>query len=538
MTIRKRVIKVVAEIGKGKIKSLRKIAKKIGIGKSSVQRHLRGLAKRNCHPESSFWETEAGQEWLRRLVFAVLFCFGIKGGIGAERLSCFFKRIRLEKHVGVSPTALLKLLRHMEKIIDDYRQVHEKQQRQTGKTLEVVASGDETFFNGVLMLVLMDLPSGYLLVEEKTEDRSYETWKKTAQARLKELGIRVRHFISDRAKALIKLGLEGFECQAGADLFHGEYDISKWMGLAFYRQLGQITKALDKTKKCLAALQQKDEKSVLIKEMACEIEKNEVELQRYRSGKGEYLSVLQEISKAVHPFTIEENNRQTSDDVEKTLTEKAQNLQEIAERHGISDPQCALDKFRRQTKDIASIVDVWWIWTMESLTTYDIDPVFRDWLLYTTLPVFYWHKQMERTQNPNLKITYKQAWEQALAMWQAHPITLNLSSAEIDRWRTWADWMASKFQRASSAVEGRNGYLSQIYHNGRGLNKPRFKALTVIHNFDLKRIDDTTAAERLFGTQFPDLFEWVIGRMGELPLSRKGRDRVIPNPLIAQTVPP
>jgi hypothetical protein len=533
MTIRQRIIKIVSEIEEKGKQSIRKIAKVVGIDKSSVHRHLKRVSKRNCHPESSFWETKSGHDWLHRLVFAVLYDFGIKGGAGAERLSCFFKRIRIEKHIGVSPTALLTLLRCMED-----RQVHEKQQQQTGKSWEVVASGDETFFNEEMMLVLMDLASGYLLMEEKAEDRSYETWNKMAQTRLKQLGISVRHFVSDRAKALIKLALEGFKCLAGADLFHGEYDISKWLGLAFYQQSGQITKALNKAKERLAVLRQRDAKSELIKEKECEIDKHEAELQKTHSGKEEYRNVLQEISKAVHPLTLEESNRQTSEDVKKTLTEKALKLQEIAEKHAISDPHCALDKFRRQTKDISSVVDVWWIWAIESLTTYELDTELRDYLLYTLLPVLYWHKQMERTQNPILKTAYKQAWERALAVWKANAVTLNLSSTEIERWRAWGEWMAGKFQRASSAVEGRNGCLSQMYHNGRGLTKPRLKALTVIHNFDLKRTDGTTAAERLFGTQFPDLFEWVVDRMGELPLPREGRKRASHNPLIPQTVPP
>jgi hypothetical protein len=38
--------------------------------KSSVHRHLRSLKLRNRHPESFFWETEAGSAWLRLLVFA------------------------------------------------------------------------------------------------------------------------------------------------------------------------------------------------------------------------------------------------------------------------------------------------------------------------------------------------------------------------------------------------------------------------------------------------------------------------------------
>jgi hypothetical protein len=35
--------------------------------------------------------------------------------------------------------------------------------------------------------------------------------------------------------------------------------------------------------------------------------------------------------------------------------------------------------------------------------------------------------------------------------------------------------MVTKFQRTSSAVEGRNGYLTQMHHNRRGLSPSRLK---------------------------------------------------------------
>jgi DNA-binding transcriptional ArsR family regulator len=55
------------------------IASVTGIPKSSVGRHLRVIKKRTQHPESYFWETEEGGEWLRLLVFAVIYDFGVKG---------------------------------------------------------------------------------------------------------------------------------------------------------------------------------------------------------------------------------------------------------------------------------------------------------------------------------------------------------------------------------------------------------------------------------------------------------------------------
>ena len=75
-----------------------------------------------------------------------------------------------------------------------------------------------------------------------------------------------------------------------------------------------------------------------------------------------------------------------------------------------------------------------------------------------------------------------------------------------------------------------------LYHNGRGLSQSRLKALNVIHNFGLKRHDGTTAAERLFETEFPDLLPQLLGQMGEIPLPQKRKGTNYP-PLRLLTAP-
>jgi hypothetical protein len=47
------------------------------------------------------------------------------------------------------------------------------------------------------------------------------------------------------------------------------------------------------------------------------------------------------------------------------------------------------------------------------------------------------------------------------AAFEAHPLTAHLTSEVLAGWKAWAAEPAKTFQRASSAVEGRNGYLSQ-----------------------------------------------------------------------------
>ena len=70
--------------------------------------------------------------------------------------------------------------------------------------------------------------------------------------------------------------------------------------------------------------------------------------------------------------------------------------------------------------------------------------------------------------------------------------------------------MAQIYQRSSSCVEGRNGMLSLNYHRFHRLNERTLKALTVIHNFDARRDDGTTAAERLFEAKHENLFDSLV----------------------------
>jgi hypothetical protein len=176
--IRQRDQKVFEKITEFGVRSIRSIAETIGISKDRVIRSLRSIGKRNTHPESLFFETEEGAQWLRRLVFAVLFEFGVKSNQGADNLSDFFKRLNLDKHIGVSPTALRTILAKMELHLARYQEIHGEH---SGKTpLDIIASGDEKFFNEMMILVLMDLGSGYIIVEEEASDRGYETWNAKA----------------------------------------------------------------------------------------------------------------------------------------------------------------------------------------------------------------------------------------------------------------------------------------------------------------------------------------------------------------------
>lgn len=309
------------------------------------------------------------------------------------------------------------------------------------------------------------------------------------------------------------------------------------MGASFFRKTANAAKAVKNAAEKLAAAKEKGAGREVT--AACErtLEQARARQQRIERGREMYLDAQREVSAAVHPFsTADCCAMQSGAETEKRLKGQADRFEEIARTHNIPDRSGWRDKFRKQIRDIAGTVEAWRIWAAESAESLDLSPPERDWTLYSLLPVEYWHQQAEKAQNPELKKVYRTAYEKAYAAWKEHPITRNLSEERIEQGRAWAEWMSAKFQRTSSAIEGRNGCLSLMHHHGRGLSDRRLKTLTVLHNFDTKRGDGKTPAERLFKTEFPDLFEWLLGEIGELPLPRKARESRKCNSLNLQTV--
>src|SRR5207249_1062418 len=119
---------------------------------------------------------------------------------------------------------------------------------------------------------------------------------------------------------------------------------------------------------------------------------------------------------------------------------------------------------------------------------------YRHHLETVLLPLMYWQQQVSRTRCPRRKAMLCQALKAVQDAFDRHPIPRQLAPDVLEGWKAWAAAQAQAFQRASSAVEGRNGYLSQMHHNHRGLPKRRYKVWRVLHNVDCRASDGTTPA--------------------------------------------
>ncbi|MGB3296409.1 MAG: hypothetical protein WBB01_25775 [Phormidesmis sp.] len=144
LTIRERRQKVAASVKENVQQTLRTIAAATGLTLSSVYRHRQAIKRRNQYPESSFWETEAGTQWLKRLVFGLVYTFGIRQGVGAESLSEFIQAMHLDTHVASSASSLRQLKQHVNQAVIDYEAAY-SEHCQPAEGQGICVGADETF---------------------------------------------------------------------------------------------------------------------------------------------------------------------------------------------------------------------------------------------------------------------------------------------------------------------------------------------------------------------------------------------------------
>jgi hypothetical protein len=500
--------------------SVRRIAQETGLSKSSVHRLTQAIERRDVHPESWLWETADGRQWLTRLVVATLYTFGLKRGVGLDTISEFFARLHLAAQVGCSASALRGVLETLEAALLETAAAWEQAGCACGEVREIIGAVDETFLERML-LVFMDLSTGYLLLEEVAEDRTYATWHTLVNARLQALGTHVLYLVSDRAKALIQLAEQGLECLSMPDFFHVVHDIVKSYSLAMGRHLSQARQELMKAQEALARPPGEPQVAHDVPEAQALVEARQAEVQRWEEGQCTYRHHLETLSLTLHPFRLADSTPQTSAQVESQLYAEVEAIEALARRHQLPARQPAMQKVRKQIPALAALVDFWWQGVWRDVEPFALSPRWRQWVQEGLLPLVYWERYAAQTRCPRRKARLVQALATVRAAFDTHAITQRLAPPVLADWHAWATERVNVFQRASSAVEGRNGYLSQMQHNQRGLPKRRSKVWTVLHNFDCRAADGTTPASRFFRRVFPDLFETVLSHVEDLPRPRQ-----------------
>jgi hypothetical protein len=223
----------------------------------------------------------------------------------------------------------------------------------------------------------------------------------------------------------------------------------------------------------------------------------------------------------MHPWRLVDSSRQTSQEGERQWQVEIEVLETLLETNGLPVKKATLDKVRKQLAGVSSLIDFWWQTVWHDLEQMAMTPGWTQWVEELLLPLMDWQEQLSRTRCPVQKAQIALVLHAVQDAFERHPCTGQLAPQVLAGWKSWAGEHARAFQRASSAVEGRNGYLSQMQHNHRGLPLRRYQVWTGLHNFACRASDGTTPAARFFRREFPDLFESVLSQIDALPLPRQ-----------------
>jgi hypothetical protein len=509
--------------------SIRHVAHQTGFSKSSVHRLQQAMERRGRHPESWRWETEEGRCWFTRLVVATLYTFGLKRGVGVDTRSEFFARLHLDTQVGCSPGALRHVMQVLETTAGETAQTWEQDASAAGEVREILGGVDATFLER-MMVVFQDLPTGYLVLEDVADDRTFATWHAVVDARLRALGTEVLSLVSDRATAFIQLAEQGLECLSMPDFFHVVHEIIKSYALAIGRRLRQAQQELKQAQEALARRQGLPPGKQADPEATAVVEARQAEVTRWEEVRHTYRAHLETLSLTLHPFRITDSAPQTSAQVASSLQAAVEAIEAFAQHHQLPARHDAMTQVRKQVPARAALVDCWWTGVAQDLEPFLLAPLWRGWVHQCLLPLVYWAHQMVHTRCARKQAKLRQALEVVSATLHTHAITKQLAPRVLEEWKAWAVQRTKALQRTSSAVEGRNGYLSPMQHNHRGLPKRRDKVWTILHNFDCRASDGTTPAARFFRRAFPDLFETVLAHIEALPQPRRRKHQVALSP--------
>src|SRR5215211_2498548 len=437
------IFNAIREHGK---QSIRSLADRTGLSKSSVHRHLQAIDRRDRYPESSFWETEPGRAWLIRLMVATLFEFGLKRGVGAETLSEFFGRLLLEGNVGCSPSALRTVMHLLERLLLDTAAAWEQEGIAHGEIRPVIGAVDEAFLQR-MMLVLMDLATGYVLMEEVATDRSFATWCDRTNERLTTFGTQVLYMVSDRAKALIKLAHTGLRCPSIPDVFHLGHDLAKGYSLCICGRLRQAKRDLEQAKQGLEKLQKNTQADpVQIAQAQSRVAACAASVHHWQEVGRAWRQHLSNVSRILHPWRLLDSIRQTSKEVEEQLGAELKAIETLLETNGLPMKKDTLAKVRKQLAGIAALVDLWWQTVRQDLTQLAMTPRWTQWAEEWLLPLMDWQEQLHRTRCPGQKAQIALVLQAVEEAFERHPRTRQLTPEVLAGWQAWA----AEHARASS----------------------------------------------------------------------------------------
>jgi hypothetical protein len=505
--------------------SQREAAQRLGIPHATFNYWARHYSPTDGDPVDSFFRSACGEAVLRRIVLAALCTFQLHGACGIRQVGTFLDRAGLDRFVASSRGALHPLTAHLEADLVAFRDTHQPVLAQQMKHTTITLIPDEHFHSGRPCLVAIEPVSNFIAVECYRDRRDADTWEEAILQGTAGMPVEVIQLTSDLARALVCCAEKGLQAAHSPDLFHGQRDLLGPLLLPLARPIQQAEKDLEKASKRTAKLDVPEDQVQPPEEFEALVEAVRHELaieERLRQAKQRQEKAVQEVRGVAddyHPFDRHTGRPVSAEEVGKRLGGHVYELEKVVAQAALGErPHQAVCKARTWVAALMGAVAWFWCLANARIEELELSEEQERVVKEKLVAGHYWAVAARRARTaPERERLAGMAEGLQEAAWQAGGELLSLPEEERKEVQEAARQIAGLFQRSSSCVEGRNGRLSLQHHGHSRVSERRLKALTVIHNYMVKRSDGTTAAERFFGQQHKDVFPWLLERMPDLP---------------------
>lgn len=473
-------------------------------------------------------ESPDGQTFLHIILTAIHYVFVETGGCGIRLITSFLKFSKLHNFIGPSYESQRQYTKKMEEKTIEFGA---KQDEKLGKLMpkkKITMANDETH-HPTPCLVGMDVISNFILIEKYSEKKDADAWNKSFDTAVKNFNVDVFQVTSDQGSGIVKHVEQHLQAHQSPDLFHIQNDITKGISGRLSTLIQSAQRSYDKAFEALNKYKEKNKQGeVKLKKLNDRLNQAKKNLDKCLSDAHKVKQAKQQIGHSYHPYDIYTGEANSSDKLKTELTNQFDQVDAIAKEINLKElGKNKLKKARKMVSSMVKTFDFYWNMVSMMITSFmlttGISKIFQKILIpiqYLTLA-----KRKAKNAKSKKKIDYAISkleeqlnndisWYTQTKDQQADLFSKALQCANI-------------FQRSSSCVEGRNGHLSLRHHGLHNISDRKLRVLTIIHNYQIRRADETTAAERFFEQKHDDLFEYLVKNMPYPPRPGKLKKEVL-----------
>lgn len=527
------------------------VAVELGVSQSTISYWLsrRRLLSEKLDPKLvEFMESPAGVIFLHKTLTALILIFTKMRPCGLATVQKFLQLTELDEFIACSAGTLHSHSVKMEELIAQFGD-EEKERMGAEMPFRLMSVGvDETFLSGNMIMVAMDIASNFILLEEHAEQRDADTWNSLMKKALKGLNVEVAQVSSDQAAGIVAFATKILGVNQSPDLFHHQQNITRAMRGSLSGRVKSCRAELD------AAEKEKDGKFSKLKEVVdlipmgseklpqpvqeagqdlltadTEVTKAKEQLREACQNCDKLNDLVKQVGDTYHPYDLNTGEVRSPEQLEKELSAAHDKLKKLAEDANASEK--SLRKLKNTRKLTVKMYQTFFYFFAFIQACFDVlKMTVPERQIFETLlvPIAY----LQRASGKARCIQEKVKIEKAIkglenTLYKREGPWMTLTTERQRELEAASQQAADMFQRSSSCVEGRNGYLELTHHGIHSLTPGRLKVLTVIHNYFIRRPDNTTAAERFFGSKPRDLFDYLLDRMDYPLRPRKTASAVI-----------